>query len=144
MSGYIRLISGGVFSAIFIISIILFAINFANDNDSDINLINDSRFTNLKTELNSTVINLKDKANSSQNALFSTTTDIGNDEESSSGAQFKIGPYEALGLAGTSFAVAFNSIFGSEFNFILTAFLTMITFMIGFYTIKAWLGRSPD
>jgi hypothetical protein len=42
-----------------------------------------------------------------------------------------------------SFTTAFDSIFGVEFRFILTAFVSLMTFLIGYYVIKAWLGRDP-
>jgi len=143
MSGYIRLISGAVFSAVFIVCIILFATNFAVDNDSDISVSDDNRFTDLNATLQNNLTTLKADAQTSQEFLFKTTLEAG-DEHSATGAQFKIGPLTALGMAMAATSTAFKTIFGEEFNFILTALVSMLTFIIGFFTIKAWLGRSPE
>lgn len=142
MSGYIRMISGGVFSAVFILCVIIFASQFAVDNDSDISITDDPRFTNLEGTLQGNLTTLKSDAETSQEFLFKTTLESG-DEHSSTGAQFKIGPLTAMSLAVSSLNVAFFTIFGVEFNFILTALISMITFTLGYFTIKAWLGRSP-
>ena len=143
MSGYIRLISGGALTAVFVICIVMFATNFAIDNDSDISIVDDSRYSNLNTELRSNLSTLSDQAETSQDILFKTTLESG-DEHSGSGGQFKIGPVTAVSLAVSSFNTAFFSVFGREFGFIATAFVTMLTFIIGYFTIKAWLGRSPE
>ena len=143
MSGYIRMISGGVFSAIFILCIIIFASQFAIDNDSDISITDDERYTGLESTLKNNLTTLRSDAKTSQEFLFKTTLEPG-DEHSSTGAQFKIGPLTAISLAVSSMDTAFFTIFGVEFNFILTALVSMITFTLGYFTIKAWLGRSPD
>jgi len=143
MSGYIKLITGGVLTGIFVICIYMFAINFAVDNDSDISLADDSRYSSLNATLIQSFDNLSNEAETSQEILFKTTLEAG-DEHSSTGGQFKIGPLTAMSLAVSSFGVAFKSILGPEFTFILITFVTMITFVVGYYTIKAWLGRSPD
>ena len=143
MSGYIRLISGGAFVAVFVLSIIIFAIQFAIDNDSDISIVNDERYTDLRSSLTNQLDDLKNDSVTSQDMLFKTTLEAG-DEHSSTGAQFKIGPLTALGLAITSFNVGFYTIFGREFSFLATALVSILTFIIGYFTIKAWLGRSPE
>lgn len=143
MSGYIRMISGGVFSAVFILCVIIFAAQFASDNESDISITDDTRFTNLEGALKNNLTTLKSDAETSQEFLFKTTLEPG-DKHASTGAQFKIGPLTAMGLAVSSLNVAFFTIFGIEFSFILIALISMITFTLGYFTIKAWLGRSPD
>jgi len=142
MSGYIRLISGGAMIAVFVIAIFMFAVNFAVDNESSVSLIDDTRYSKMNTDLRANLTELSSDAEKSQDILFKTTLESG-DEHSSTGGQFKIGPVTAVSLAVTSFNTAFYSIFGREFNFIAIAFVTMLTFIIGYYTIKAWLGRSP-
>jgi len=142
MSSYIRMISGAAFSAVFILCVIIFATQFAADNDSDISITDDPRFTNLEGTLKNNLTTLKSNAETSQEFLFKTTLEPG-DEHSSTGAQFKIGPLTAMALAISSLNVAFFTIFGVEFNFILTALITMITFILGYFTIQAWLGRNP-
>jgi len=143
MSGYIRLISGGALVAVFVISIFMFAVNFAIDNESSVSLIDDTSYSKMNTDLRANLTSLSSDTEKSQDILFKTTLESG-DEHSSTGGQFKIGPVTAVSLAVTSFNTAFYSIFGREFSFIAIAFVTMLTFIIGYYTIKAWLGRSPE
>lgn len=143
MSGYIKLISAGVFTAIFVLAVVIFSTQFALDNDSDVNIIDDGRFSDLENTMKSNITTLENESQTSQEMLFKTTLESG-DEHSSTGAQFKIGPLTAVSLMIASFNTAFNSIFGTEFNFIAVLFVSMITLMLGYYTIKAWLGRSPD
>ena len=143
MSGYIRMISGGVFSAVFILCIIIFASQFALDNDSDISIVDDSRFTNLEDTLKNNLTTLESDSQTSQEFLFKTTLESG-DEHASTGAQFKIGPLTAMALAVSSLNTGFFTIFGTEFSFIIIALVSMLTFTLGYFTIKAWLGRSPD
>jgi len=143
MSGYIRMIAGGVFSAVFILCVVIFASQFALNNDSDISIIDDSRFVNLESSLKNNLSTLESDAKTSQEFFFKTTLESG-DQHSSTGAQFKIGPMTALGLATKSLDIAFFTIAGVEFTFILIALISMLTFTIGYFTIKAWLGRSPE
>jgi len=143
MAGYTRMIVGGAFTGIFIISIIVFMTQFAIDNDSDISLAEDSRYSSLEGSLKGNVTKLKGESETSQAILFKSTLESG-DEHSSTGAQFKIGPLTAMSLAISSFNTGFFIIFGKEFSFIAVTFVTMITFIIGYFTIRAWLGRSPE
>lgn len=143
MSGYIRLISGGALVALFVLSIMIFATQFAIDNDSDISIASDSRYSKLNDSLRASLTNLSDESVTSQEILFKTTLESG-DEHASTGGQFKIGPLTAISLTVSAFTSAFFTLLGPEFTFILAAFISMLTFIIGYYTIKAWLGRSPD
>jgi len=44
----------------------------------------------------------------------------------------------------SSLTAGFNAIFGPEFGFILVTFVSLFTFLIGYYVIKAWLGKDPS
>jgi len=143
MAGYSRMIIGAALTGIFIVSVIIFMTQFAIDNDSDISLAQDSRYANLETGIKSNITKLSGESETSQEILFKSTLESG-DEHSSTGAQFKIGPLTAMSLAISSFNTGFFIIFGREFSFIAITFVTMITFIIGYFTIKAWLGRSPE
>lgn len=143
MSGYIRMIGGGVFAAVFILCVIIFAAQFATDNDSEISIADDTRFISLQSDLEGNIDQLQDDAQDSQEFLFSSTLESG-DENSLTGAQFKVGPLTAVSLAVSSLNTAFFTIAGVEFSFIVVALISMMTFMIGYFTIKAWLGRDPS
>ncbi len=143
MAGYTRMIVGGALTGVFIVSLIIFMTQFAIDNDSDISLAEDSRYNNLQVGIKSNITKLSGESKTSQEILFKSTLESG-DEHSSTGAQFKIGPLTAMSIAISSFNTGFFIIFGKEFSFIAITFVTMITFIIGYFTIKAWLGRSPE
>ena len=130
-------------TAVFVISIILFATNFAIDNNSAISIADDGRYGNLETSLRANLTTMATEAETSQEMLFATTLESG-DEHSSTGAQFKIGPLTAVSLTLSSFKEAFGIVFGSSFNWVALTFAALITFILGYFTIKAWLGRSPD
>lgn len=137
------MIGGGVFAAVFILCVIIFAAQFAVDNDSDISIADDSRFISLQSNLEDNLTRLQSDAQSSQEYLFSSTLESG-DSNSITGAQFKVGPLTAVGLAVTSLNTSFFTIAGVEFSFIKIAIVSMITFILGYLTVKAWLGRDPN
>jgi len=143
MGGMENTLKSGVFIAIFVISIITFAVSFAIDNDSDISIGDDVRFENLTSRVRTSVDTLENDSKTSQDILSKTSLSAGDAEISGSGGQFKVGPYTAVKMTVISFTTAFDSIFGVEFRFILTAFVSLMTFLIGYYVIKAWLGRDP-
>lgn len=137
-------LKSSVLITIFVISIVTFAVMFAVDNDSDISLADDSRFTSLNSTLRANVSNLKSDSESSQEVLLKTSLASGDAEISGSGGQFKIGPFTAMAMTLSSLTAGFNAIFGPEFSFILISFTALMVFLVGYYVIKAWLGRDPD
>ncbi len=143
MAGYTRFVIGGVMTGLFVIMLTIFAVNFAIDNDSDISLAEDSRYGSLNVSIQSDVSTYANESETSQEIFFGTTLESG-DEHASTGGQFKIGPLTAVGMALKSFNTAFFSIFGREFAFVAVALVSTMTFILGYFGIKAWLGRSPD
>jgi hypothetical protein len=137
-------LKNSVFIAIFAIAIVTFAVSFAIDNDSDISLAEDSRYGALSTGLQSDIDSLQADAETSNSILQKTSLASGDQEIAGSGGQFKVGPYGAIKMTIKSFTTSFNTLFGPEFNFILIAFVSLLTFLIGYYIIKAWLGKDPS
>lgn len=143
--GMIDVLKTGGFLTIFIISIISFSIMFAENNDSDISILSDSRFSDLNTSLRIDEQGLQGDSITSTDILFKTTTEQG-DISASTGGQFKVGLSEAGKMTVRGFNTAFDVVFGSgqEFNFIKTTFVAIFGFISGYFVIKAWLGRDPD
>jgi hypothetical protein len=135
--------------AIFIVCVVTFAVSFAVDNDSDITISNDSRFEELTGTIKTDLGALANESTSSKDILLKTTLESG-DEHAGGGGQFKVGPFTAIGMAFEGTKVGFASIFGGEtertspFAFILIGFVSLFVFLIGYYVIKAWLGRDPS
>jgi hypothetical protein len=130
---------------IFVVAIVTFAISFAADNDSPVSLADDSRYNDLKSGLKSEAEQLEADATTAQTALLKTTLESG-DEHASSGGQFKVGPYTAMFMTVFSLKRGFDTITGgsTEFAWILGLFAGLFTILIGYYIVKAWLGRDPS
>lgn len=141
----ITFIKSGGFLTVFVICILSFAIFFAQDNSSDITLANDNRFTDLNTSIRSNASQFATDSDTSLNILFKTTLDAG-DESASSGGQFKVGPLTGAKMIISSFSTSFDVIFGgtSGFEFIPLMFVSLITFIVGYFIVKAWIGRDPE
>jgi len=139
---FTRYLTGSVMIVIFAIAIFTFAVNFANDNDSDISINDDSRYSDLNATLRSNLSSLESDAEESRTFFLRTTLEQG-DEHAGSGAQYKIGPFRALSMASKTMRTSFNSLFGPEFNWIILTIAGLLTFLIGYYAVQAWLGRNP-
>lgn len=139
-------LKNSVLIGIFVIAITSFAIMFALNNQSDVTLNSGTDFSSLNSSLRNDIGNLQDDANSSYQVMLKTSLSSGDSEISGSGGQFKVGPFTSISMATRSLKTGFNTIFGAngEFGFILVAFVSLFTFLIGYYVIKAWLGRDPS
>jgi len=144
MGGIENLVKNNIMIVVFVICIVTFAVSFAINNDSDVSIASDSRFTSLNSSLQGDVNQYKDDANTSYNILLKTSLSSGDQEISGGGGQFKVGPYSSMKMSITSLKTGFNALLGPEFNFILIAFTSLMVFLIGYYIIKLWLGKSPD
>lgn len=137
-------LKNSIMISIFVICIVTFSIGFAIDNDSDVSLASDTRFSSLNSTLRSDMDQVTDDANSSYNILLKTSLASGDQEISGGGGQFKLGPYSSMKMSITSLKLGFDTLLGPEFGFILIAFSSLMVFLIGYYVIKAWLGRDPN
>ena len=138
-------LKSSVLITIFVICIVTFAVQFAIDNDSDISIAGDSRFTGLNSSLRSNITSdLKDDAEDVQGIILLTNM-VGDDTDiSGTGAHAKIGPFTAMAMTVSSLTAGFNAIFGPEFGFILIAFVSLMSFLLVYYIAKAILGRDPN
>ena len=129
--GQIKMIQSFVLIAIFSIAIIVFAVQFAEDNDSDISLTGDTRWSNLNSSVQGDIPELESDAQTSSGILFNTTLEAG-DQSASSGGQFKVGPVSSMKIAFKSITGGFSVIFGSdnEFSFILMALGSVLFIMV--------------
>ena len=137
-------LKNSAFFAVFVIAIIAFVVNFALDNDTDVTL-DDDKYSTLKNTMSSDLDTLADESQTSQEIILKTTLESG-DEHAGSGGQFKVGPFTAMGVAISATKEGFSEFFGgdSDFAFIPILFASIMTFLIGYYIVKAWLGRDPS
>jgi|SRR3990167_218873 len=145
MGSYINWTVALVIIGLFTVAIIGFAINFASDNDSAIDISDDSQISGLYTTTRGNLSNFREKSEDTYTTIINSTIEAG-DETSTSGAQFKITPATAIAVVVNILNVGYIKIFGtsSGFGIFITSFLALITFIFAFLLIKAWLGRSPD
>lgn len=133
-----------VMIALFSIALITFAVNFGIDNDANINIGDDSGFSDVNTSLRSNLDEFHTGTGTSSTS-FSESTISSQTEASEGGTQFKVTPWTSLAMATNSITTSWNRIFGqgSGFAIILTSLITVLTFIIGMYAYKGWVGRSP-
>jgi hypothetical protein len=143
--GQIKYIGAMVLIMLFATAIIGYVINFADDNDTGIDLNDDDEFVTLKSDLETDMISFKDDTNSSIEA-FDKSTIISGSETTTSGGQFKGGITSSTGSAKKIIKLSYQKIFGSgsEFKYFLITFMAFLGFVGLLYWWKTWAGKSPD
>jgi len=141
--GQIKLMTSLLFIAIFVIAIVSFAVQFADDNDTRVNLGDDEEYSSMKSGLDSEVEQFKQDANTSVTAIGKTTIST-QTEATEGGTAFKVGPWTLLGMVRIAITSTYTKIFGPEFGVIFTAFLALLGIVMGFYIYKTLAGRNPD
>lgn len=143
--GAIKFFTGAMMIALFSVLIVSFAIQFGEQNNTDISIIDDADYSTLNTSIMSELSSTTSSINDSSNTFFTTTQEKG-DQSSSSGGQFKGGIREVIGIATVAITAGFNSIFGKDggnFAFIFTALTSILVFISIAYGWK-YLRGNPD
>lgn len=136
-----------VMIGLFVIAILGFAINFAADNNSPIDLADDPELSGLSTSTQGNVEGFNTDAeetyNSIANSSISPTSSSGT---TATAGQFAITPVNVIGTVNNILKVGWSKIFGSNsgFEIFITTFIGMIVFITALYIWKTWAGRSPD
>lgn len=136
---------GFVMFGLFSIALIGFAINFAADNNSAVDVSDDSQITSLYSA-NSQNLSVFASASEVSTASIINTSIQSGSFTTQTGSQFAVTPPSAIGTGTNVIQVGYYKIFGqgSSFGIFLISFLAIITFITGLMIIKAWLGRSPS
>ena len=131
-----------VMIALFTVAIISFALGFANDNNATISIADDTELNSLDGITRTNLSSFKDDSESTYASIVSTTIEPGSDVVRSSGS-FTITWSNVFGVTTNMIRVGYQKIFGSgsSFGIFLTAFLSVITFMIALFLIKTWRGN---
>lgn len=142
--GQVKLITSIVMSALFVLAIVVFSIQFGADNNSGILLGDDPEYSEIESSIVGDVRQFNSDANTSSNTILATTQEAG-DQSASSGGQFKVTSTTAITLVTTFLTVSFHKIFGNDtgFGIFLTAIISIILWIIGLYIWKSWKG-NPD
>lgn len=144
--GQIKFITSIILIGLFVIALITFAINFGYDNDTSINLANDSDFVSIRNSIEGNVsTTFYSDVNISSDAMYESTIST-QTEATEGGTSFKVGPATALVVVKDVVKAGFTKIFGSDsgFGILLTALGAILGYISIMYIYKAWAGRNPD
>lgn len=133
-----------VMISLFSLAIIGFAINFASDNNSVIDIADDPQILSLNTNVKSNLSSFREGSESTYQSIIESSIETG--ETTPSGGQFAITPLNALFVAKNILQVGYIKIFGtgSGFGIFLGTLLGVIGFIFALFIWKAWIGRIPD
>ena len=130
--------------AAFTIALLGFATNFATDNNSFIDIADDSQITNLNNQVSSNLSEFREGSESTYQSIIESSIDAG--ETTTSGGQFAITPPSSIAIGKNILEVGYVKIFGtgSGFGIFLGTLIAAFGFMLILLLWKAWAGRMPD
>ena len=142
--GQIKLTVSLVMIGLFSIAILGFAINFAQDNNSAIDLADDSEINSLYTQTKSNLSNFDSASEDTYESIIESTVEPGSMTVPST-APFAITPSNAVKITKNIMQVGYVKIFGtgSGFGVFLSTFIGLIVFMLALYLYKTLRGM-PD
>ena len=143
--GEIKFMKALVFISIFAIAIVGYALGFAADNGSVVEIDQHGELTALNSSAQNNTDSLYlDTENSSKSFFLSKL--VGTDTTTRTGGEFKIGLRSMVGTMSTITKTTKKSFFGDNpaFAAILTAFTSFLLYMGIRYIWKTWKGGNPD
>lgn len=143
--GQIQLTISLVLIGLFTVAVIGFAINFATDNNTPIDISDDPEISTLYTNTATSVSDFREDSEATYTSIINSTIASG-DETTISGGQFKITPVNVMGVVNNIIRTGYVKIFGtgSGFGIFMTTFFAVLLFVIGLFIWKTWAGRQPD
>ncbi len=143
--GFIKFSTVTIMIALFSISLITFAINFAVDNDASITLEDDGTYNNAKAETQTDVEEFYSGSTTAFDS-YQQSTISSQTEASEGGTQFKVTPATSVSMTKRTLTTAWKNIFGADsgFGIVLTALISILSLITIAYAYKAWVGRNPD
>jgi hypothetical protein len=129
----------------FTLALIGFAMNFANDNNSAVDVSNDAQIVSLYSATAQNLSNLGSASETSTASIINSSIATGG-TTTQSGSQFAITPASAVGTGKNVIQVGYYKIFGTDagFGVFLYSLIGIITFISGLMIWKAWVGRQPS
>jgi len=131
--------------ALFAVAILTFSIKFAEDNNSPVDIADNSRLNVLHSNLSSNLSTFDTEAKSTSASILNTTIPAGSQTASSSGS-FSITAANVVGTLTNILSVGYTEIFGSNsgFGIFIYTLLGLITLITVLYIWKTLAGRTPD
>lgn len=145
IGGTLTLSASLILSSCFVLAVILFANQFATDNNAAISVSGDTNINNNINNLNASLITYYDSNNISVSGLYGSSIAPGSDTLSRV-STFKSGSEDSLPSITNSTATAIFSIFGNNRNILIMAgaFAGFLALAIGLYAWKTLKGGAPD
>ena len=133
-----------VSTALFTIALIGFAINFAEDNNSVIDISDDPQITNLYTQQKGNISAFGKGSESQYQSIIETTIAPGSQTAQSTGP-FAITPLNIIFITGNILQVGYVKIFGTDdgFAIFINTIRALIVFILGLFLYKTLRG-FPD
>lgn len=142
--GQIKLTASLIMIGLFTIAIITFATNFADDNDAEISIDQDTDISDLYGNLKENVSLFRAEADSTYESIIDTTIEPGSAGAPST-APYATTNTEVIDVCKNVLLVGYTKIFGSGsgFGIFFTTIIAFISFMFALYLIRTWRG-NPD
>lgn len=142
--GQIKYVGSLIMAGLFGVALILFAFNFAIDNETAYSLADTNNWANTNHSLHSNFSGFHENIVNASDQFYQSEIQEG--ETVRTGGQFKLGPATALATVTTIISQGFESVFGSDnaFGIILTALLTFLGTVLFLLIWKTWAGRNPE
>lgn len=136
---------GFILFALFSIALIAFAIEFANDNNSVINVANDAQISGILTNSSVSLTNFGSAAQNQTQSIVNSSLPAGSLTTGSGGA-LSVAPQDAIPVGKNIIFVGYAKIFGNggQYSIVFWTFMGIITFITGLMIWKAWIGRQPS
>lgn len=136
---------GFMMFGLFVIAITGFLIGFASDNNSAVNVADDSQITALYSGTANNISATVTSGETSTNSIVNSSVATGS-QTTQTGSQFAITPASSIGIAKNILLVGYTKIFGTSSNFgiFVVTLLGILTFISGLMVWKAWIGRQPS
>lgn len=142
--GEIKYVGGLLMAGVFAVALIIFAINFGDENEAHFNLADSDEFNQTRTEILGNLSTYHTEVVNSSDSFYESEIQEG--ETVRTGGQFKLGPGTALTTSTSIMTQGFRTIFGTggTFAFVLTTIISFLGFMLVLYIWKTWAGRNPE
>ena len=145
MAGLQQWIIGLISIALISVAIIMYAINFASDNDAVVDISDDSEISNLLSQQQENLSSFSGASESTYASIANSSVSSGSQTTTTAGA-FTITPPTAVGTIKNIFLAGYVKLFGTDsgFGIFLSTFFSILSMITIFMIWKAWVGGQPN
>ena len=143
--GQIGLTISVTMAILFSVAILGFAIAFAIDNNSKVDIADDSLVNSLYGDTKANLSKLEADSNNTYQSIVSSTVESGSSTFRSAGA-LEITASNLLPTFYNILRVGYAKIFGTDsgFGIFLTTFISLMGLIMILFIIKTFIGGNPD